>query len=273
MELEVVDLDGSGSLDADLILYEGIDLDDDTRLEDLVEIVSQLLSLPRHTILISALTDEEWAEVVQLAISRKRIVESSRPYVQVLPHPDDPFQLLVNPECVRQLNGKGVAKAGAINVKAVAAVIHSLLRFLPCQTPPILRRGLKDLIAVEAARRLPETVELTPFYPKEAVLVQNLCRILSLAHGYSTLDWQVVLYKSPDKFLLALRKTPFAEAWVRAAKQHPQIGPLLTASDGKPRQVLMELLCLPERQIDDDFVHLLWETALRYLQAEPSALR
>jgi hypothetical protein len=271
MELEILDLEDT-PVDDDMILYEGIDLDDETRLRDLVSIVEELLRLPRReTIGITALNDEVWNQVLQLAISRSIISPQTKQFVQILAHPDDPFKLLVNPECVRQLNGKGSRRTGELNRKMVAEVLYALLRHLPSKVPTILRRGLNDQLAVEAARRA--GVELTPFYPANAMLLQGLCRILAHTHGYSTIDWQVVLFKTPERFCTALRKTPFAEAWVRAAKRHPAIAAQLENNEAKPRQALIELLCAPDRTIDDDLVHLTLESIFHYLESERIALQ
>lgn len=184
-------------------VVEDLDLGDESELRRVVAEIEALVSPAGRGARVSVLTTEQWTTVVQKLL-RGTSQWDMRHYIHTIRDTSDPQHLLVSPSSIQGINdGSRVMYQD---------FVYSFLRCLPSDFHGPLRRGLDDIIAEEAGRRI--GIELfCRNYPRERETASNILRILSSEFGHDTIDWAVQLRRSPRRVFLALQKSGFSDFW------------------------------------------------------------
>jgi hypothetical protein len=196
-----------------MIPGETIDLDDDLRLTNLVDLVQKLLDLP---IYVSVLTIDQWRRMIEhLAADRDRPGRRLHLHVLPDPRPGNEHHLLVSPMAVRAINsGRG---------PEVAETVSALIAISGTTPPPVIRSGLNDLLLSAVARRS-DLKFPTGLNPRDRQFVYRLISALTLETPYSMVEWLREIKQEPAVLFQALRRTRFAAYWVKHVKANePQL--------------------------------------------------
>lgn len=191
-----------------------LDLADESELRRVVAEVETLVAPQGRGTRVSVLTAEQWNTVVKRLLMNTSQA-SMRHYIHTLRDPSDPQHLLVSPSAVAGINdGSRIMYQD---------FVYAFLRCLPSDFHGPLRRGLDDIIAEEAGRRI--GVELfCRNYPRERDIVGNVLRILSAEFGHPQIDWAIQLRRSPRRVLMALQKSGFRQFWLEAVGERAPKG-------------------------------------------------
>lgn len=194
-----------------LIPGETVDLDDDLRLNGLVDLVQELLELP---IYVSILTIEQWRRMIE-RISQQQGRNGRRLHLHVLPDPTQEHHLLVSPMAVRAINSDRGPE--------IAETVNALISISGPTPPPVIRSGLNDIL-LGAVQRRSDLSFPVGFNPRDRQFVHRLIDVLYLSTPFTHLQWLREIKKEPDALFRGLRRTPFAAYWVAQVKQNePQL--------------------------------------------------
>lgn len=253
-----LDLEEGTTLDGDIRIFDDFDDADESKLREVI-LEIETFAGQRQSVRVTVLTAEQWAQVQKRYHSRAARRDGVHRTLHILRDPTDPFHLLVSPSAVRGVNDESQV--------IYAELVYKVLNSFPFNLPDVLKHGLVGTLAEGASRRL--RVNLGPrVYARESLLVQGLVYVLVNDYKeqlkYPPLEWARLLARDPDKFFLALRKSTFAGAWLKAVKDHPRIAPLIADASNK-RAALIDLIRSVDLKVDDPLIALTQDAINDYL--------
>lgn len=195
----------------DFLIVEDIDLSDESELRRIVGLVEQIVGIPGQGLHISVLTLEQWqGRIAKLPAA----IRKGAHHMHALRDTKNPQHLLFSPSAAMGVNdGSRVM---------IQEVVYATLRCLPSELTGPLKKGVDDIIA-DICREEHNLDIFTKNYPREATLARDLASILHSQFGYQEKDWLLLLRRDPNRFFLALRKTPFAAIWLSETRKDPKL--------------------------------------------------
>lgn len=233
---------------------EEVDLADETILRRIVETVDGVIGVPAR-FPVNVLTAEQWHVAVTRLVP-PRLRQGLMRHFHVLPDPRTPGQIFVGPSTLAGLN----EQSRPITAEVVYAIIQSRL---PDDVPPVIARGLADIIATETSVRL-DVPFFTHNYAAESHFVALLIDVLRCDWGYDSSEWIREWVQQPKRCLLALRKGAFGAVWIEAIASNEACASIVAGP--RKRESLIAALIDPERPLEDDFMRATEAAFAQYLE-------
>lgn len=232
----------------DLLILEDLDLGDETELRRVVAEIEGMLSYPGRGLRVSVLTGEQWQTVIRKLLPGPMQRSIGR-HIHTIRDPKDPQHLLVSPSAVQGINGN--------DRNMYQDLVFAVLRSIPCDLSGPMRRGLDDILAEAAGKRIGITLYCRN-YPRERGVIQAILLILTNSFSYTPLDWALEMRKSPERVFQALSKTPFLSKW------YSDVSSTLPQNSGADE--LVRLLLDPKLEMDDPLMKLTEKSLTDYLK-------
>jgi hypothetical protein len=232
----------------DLLILEDLDLGDETELRGVVAEIEGMISFPGRGLRVSILTAEQWQTVLRKLLPGPKQRSIGR-HIHTIRDPKDPQHLLVSPSAVQGINSN--------DRYMYQDLVFAVLRAIPCDLSGPLRRGLDDILAEAASKRIGTSLYCRN-YPRERSMVQSILMVLTSVFSYTQLDWALEMRRSPERVFRALSKTPFLAHWQASIKE---ISPQNAQAAN-----LIALLLDPKLEMSDPMLALTEECLTNYLK-------
>lgn len=250
----------TGSDDEGDFIIEDVDLTDDTELLRMADVVEDLMGGTAR-LRVTPLSSSQWETVINALPAWMR--KGQEKHIHVLPDRRERQHLLVSPDAVQGINGASRL--------IYHSIVSAMIRAVPSELPAgALRRGVNELMIEAAGERLQMPLAART-YPAEARFVRALLQVLVAEYGFDETEWALVLRHSPQRFLLALRKSQFGAAWLSAAMADPVISETLKGAGNRKRVLLCEQLHNEAFLPDSPLGRLTTEAALAHINPEDSS--
>jgi hypothetical protein len=187
----------------ELLVIDDLDIYDDSELRKVVAIVESLLGSPGKGLRVSVLTAEQW-DLVMKRMVQKTLKRGAELYFHMIQDPRDQQHLLISPSAVQSIN------EGSRQI--YQELIYASMRCIPTDLTVPLRRGTDDLLAKECSQRIGLDVCVRN-YPLESTFMEALLNVMVADLGHTTVNWAVMIRRSPKRVLAALMKGKFYPYW------------------------------------------------------------